>query len=1332
MNMNRNILRWLSVGLLPLLSISNLWGNSSYYTAFTATSEDTGKGLVYASGPGTSTAPENDSDFEGTVNIGQSENTSSSSGTNTYYAWAKAARGFAFNGWTISSPNNGVSPTSSNTQNGVAVTVTSNVADGTNTGTATAKWIDDPNPYTVTFGVPQDGSYTVSYSYKVIENGKFVTETSSFSMTESSTAASGQKISYAGDTVTLSTDATNFDGWYNNGSFTGSALSTETSYSFIVNGATSIYAKFKPATKYYGRIIASIPSVPYSMPGGGTIYISDVAGTAGAVFSEEEQSVSRTTYNSENTPPASVNQTYYLHAKPNDKRYVFRGWYDNAQGTGTALSTDVDWEYTFAVSSHTESSPTTQTIYACFDFNLYYMQVDVQPATPGLGMVLASDQQITPDYTQYSNLSSQFTYSYRLAPTANVYLYAKPKYGYKFSGWYNNPECSGNAVGTANPLTYAATGTSTNPLSPDTIRLYAKFVEETKINITYTLPDQTKGQYKAYVLDIEEIDDEFVWMQHEIYTSVDKSSNTTQEQYKTDVLILDAEPGSGYGVTAWNDNGTTKTTPSHIYQTTATAAKTVAVTFGEALPFLVSTSTSATTGTAYSTLAEALQHVSSGYKITVVQNAFVPAGNYTIPNGVTLLVPYDENYAVNTNQPTKESTSTKPTAYSKLTLGDGVSIVVQSGGAICVNAKIRDVQNTNGAPFGGCGVLEMTSGSQIELQSGANLYSWGWIIGDGNVLARNGSNVYESLQANDYPGGTFLSLQNSTLKSKKIFPVRIYCVPNIQVKLKLEYGATEKLATAFASLDLVYDVAFVTVSGSTNGLFQLKSGSTVTKWYDKVTDRQRYLVDGDAILANISLKVQSSVTVNSKDYVLPLTHNMQIDIISGTTTINSDVELLPGAKVIVGKEATVDIKSGASVYVYDVDEWNINHTFAYGANKSIIFGRTQTMSYAKADLSDALFEVAGKVMVNGALYTTSSGGDIKGLEGGCVQVNAFGSATFINQVYEKGSTSQEYHTVDVVKAKLHNGDGSYVETASGAVGDRYYYSESLEKWMKNPKTITWNANGGTTDASVMAYSEGAFLGELPAAYRDGYTLDGWFTAASGGTQISQTTKVTATTTYYAHWTAKVFNIDYKDQGKAAFSGTHVDNPSLHPTTHTYGTATTLNDATKPGNIFGGWHTISNCKDASHVTSLDATAYDADITLYAKWTPIDYTIAYTAPTNGNYTISVDGGTASSANKTANYGQIVTLSATPDPGYVLASWTVTKKGGGTVTVTGNQFIMPDDNVTITANFAVDAYYTITIKASPAGYGSVSEETISSVPYGSTVTIEGNTLTIEGPCQ
>ena len=86
---------------LLTIGVGNTWG-SSYYTAFTATTSDTGKGLVYASGPGTSTAPANDEAYEATKGIGQSGDTGGSSKTNTYYAWAKAARGYAFDGWTTS------------------------------------------------------------------------------------------------------------------------------------------------------------------------------------------------------------------------------------------------------------------------------------------------------------------------------------------------------------------------------------------------------------------------------------------------------------------------------------------------------------------------------------------------------------------------------------------------------------------------------------------------------------------------------------------------------------------------------------------------------------------------------------------------------------------------------------------------------------------------------------------------------------------------------------------------------------------------------------------------------------------------------------------------------------------------------------------------------------------------------------------------------------------------------------------------------------------------------------------------------------------------------
>ena len=67
-------------------------------------------------------------------------------------------------------------------------------------------------------------------------------------------------------------------------------------------------------------------------------------------------------------------------------------------------------------------------------------------------------------------------------------------------------------------------------------------------------------------------------------------------------------------------------------------------------------------------------------------------------------------------------------------------------------------------------------------------------------------------------------------------------------------------------------------------------------------------------------------------------------------------------------------------------------------------------------------------------------------------------------------------------------------------------------------TITFNGNGGTPSAGTMS-TIGGKLTSLPTATRSGsYSFDGWYTAASGGTQITTAYTFSANTTVYAHWT----------------------------------------------------------------------------------------------------------------------------------------------------------------------------------------------------------------------
>ena len=68
-------------------------------------------------------------------------------------------------------------------------------------------------------------------------------------------------------------------------------------------------------------------------------------------------------------------------------------------------------------------------------------------------------------------------------------------------------------------------------------------------------------------------------------------------------------------------------------------------------------------------------------------------------------------------------------------------------------------------------------------------------------------------------------------------------------------------------------------------------------------------------------------------------------------------------------------------------------------------------------------------------------------------------------------------------------------------------------------TVTFDATGGTVSPATRTVVSGAAIGSLPTPTRSGYMFVGWFTATSGGAQVTDSTKMTADITYYAHWTA---------------------------------------------------------------------------------------------------------------------------------------------------------------------------------------------------------------------
>lgn len=69
--------------------------------------------------------------------------------------------------------------------------------------------------------------------------------------------------------------------------------------------------------------------------------------------------------------------------------------------------------------------------------------------------------------------------------------------------------------------------------------------------------------------------------------------------------------------------------------------------------------------------------------------------------------------------------------------------------------------------------------------------------------------------------------------------------------------------------------------------------------------------------------------------------------------------------------------------------------------------------------------------------------------------------------------------------------------------------------------VTFDAGEGKADAETARTDKDGKLAELPAAVRDGYLFEGWFTAAEGGDAVTADTVFDKDTTVFAHWKKNV-------------------------------------------------------------------------------------------------------------------------------------------------------------------------------------------------------------------
>ena len=575
-----------------------------------------------------------------------------------------------------------------------------------------------------------------------------------------------------------------------------------------------------------------------------------------------------------------------------------------------------------------------------------------------------------------------------------------------------------------------------------------------------------------------------------------------------------ATPADGYQFMGWYN----LTTGKCIATATSTALNiesdcTITARFASKTAALFETG-----GQRFDDLGDAVSYAqaNSQSKITLATDGSI-SGTYTIPAGITLLIPFDAAGTLYTDAPAAIRTTPASKAFRTLTMSEGTSITVN--GAISLGGRYFAAGGgQQGRSVGDYGYIKMADNSSITVKNGGKLYAWGFISGSGSVLAESGATVYEFYQIADFRGGSA-----SSSMGHGVFPFSQYFVQNIEVPLTLNAGANEIVYSGVYAMSTTYTTA-INFIGDT-GMFKVESGS-FTKDYDEKTDRLVFTVNGEAALNTLSLKL-AGMSVDSANYVLPITNNITINIQSGNVTINQDAALLAGVQVNIAEGAGLTVANGKNIYFYDSDEWKSDN-FVWGPCKfkSVAYAPGKVYNRSDNDLVDAKMDVNGSVTAIGAIYTTAGGADIcsSGGTGKYIQQGAPGTATATYQYNANGNSAV---TILITAAKLHNADGSYTETKDAKAGDVINYVNGVWGGEEPAElTVTFEANGteeypveGTMAPQTVTAKTDTVL-TTNTFTREGYNFTGWNTEADGtGTSYADgaTVNLTENTTLYAQW-----------------------------------------------------------------------------------------------------------------------------------------------------------------------------------------------------------------------
>ena len=235
------------------------------------------------------------------------------------------------------------------------------------------------------------------------------------------------------------------------------------------------------------------------------------------------------------------------------------------------------------------------------------------------------------------------------------------------------------------------------------------------------------------------------------------------------------------------------------------------------------------------------------------------------------------------------------------------------------------------------------------------------------------------------------------------------------------------------------------------------------------------------------------------------------------------------------------------------------------------------------------------------------------------------------------------------------GDGDPVynlSTTSGATVSLY----AVWSTANSTCNVAFDANGGSVSPLLWPVARGGILYALPLPTRPGFTFDGWWTQAVGGTAVEVPITVISDMTLHAHWIDNIIVYPPAATTYKVVFNANGGTGKMAAQTMTYGKAATLgaNKYNRNGYVFIGWATKKGgaveYKNAQSVKNL--TAKGGTTTLYAVWAKKTYKVAF----YGTY----KGVTGKMKTQTFTYGKAKKLTANKFKrnGYAFKGWAKSK--------------------------------------------------------------------------